>query len=295
MAKVSILFSTLNGAHTLPRMLDQLERLRAPSGGWEVIAVDNGSVDKSQSILTERVPRLPMRVVSEPRHGKNVALNTALPLAQGDIIAFTDDDILLSTDWLVCIERIANEKPNYDIFGGPIYPVWEKPPPSWVLEGVPKFYLGWTSFPEGPIDAREIWGGNMAVRANVLREVEFDENCRMNSETEFNYRAQKVGHPCWHFHAAPAGHIIRANQLELSYFLRRAFECGREDRRIWPHSRRQLLALAPRLASAACQFGQKRVLGDSGAQCAAAIELRYWQGFWSDNKLRWLLGSSRKA
>jgi hypothetical protein len=108
-------------------MLDQLERLQSPTGGWEVIAVDNGSSDDSLKIMTERAKRLRMTVLSEPRRGKNVALNTALPLANGDIIAFTDDDIILSPDWLVCIERIAAQQPDYDIFGGPIYPVWENP------------------------------------------------------------------------------------------------------------------------------------------------------------------------
>ena len=159
MSVITVLFATFNGAHTLPRMLDQLERLQPPTGGWEVIAVDNGSSDDSLKIMTERAKRLRMTVLSEPRRGKNVALNTALPLANGDIIAFTDDDIILSPDWLVCIERIAAQQPEYDIFGGPIYPVWEKPAPDWVLRNAPKGFLGWADFPEGPIDVIQIWGG----------------------------------------------------------------------------------------------------------------------------------------
>jgi L-malate glycosyltransferase len=294
MSMITVLFATFNGAHTLPRMLDQLERLQPPTGGWEVIAVDNGSSDDSLKIMTERAKRLRMTVLSEPRRGKNVALNAALPLANGDIIAFTDDDIILSPDWLVCIEKIAAQQPEYDIFGGPIYPVWEKPAPDWVLRNAPKGFLGWTDFPEGPIDAIQIWGGNMAVRAVLFRDSKFDEDRHMHSETEFTNRANRRGHQCWHFHAAPAGHIIRSYQLELEYFLQRSYRCGREDRRIWHNSRRELIERAYRLTSAAYQCAKLRFFGEFDTRFKAAMELSYWQGFWSTNRLRWLLGTEKR-
>ena len=63
MSMITVLFATFNGAHTLPRMLDQLERLQPPTGGWEVIAVDNGSSDDSLKIMTERAKRLRMTVL----------------------------------------------------------------------------------------------------------------------------------------------------------------------------------------------------------------------------------------
>jgi glycosyltransferase involved in cell wall biosynthesis len=159
MAFVTVLFVTLNGAHTLPRMLGTLGALASPSDGWKVVAVDNGSTDDSLNILEQHTRKIPMMVVKEPRRGKNIALNTGLALVEGDIIAFTDDDIILPRDWLVSIENVAAARAEYDIFGGAIYPVWEEPPPAWVFECVPKYFLGWTDFSEGPVKGHAIWGG----------------------------------------------------------------------------------------------------------------------------------------
>jgi glycosyltransferase involved in cell wall biosynthesis len=123
-------------------MLATLEALRSPSDGWKVIAVDNGSIDDSLNILEQHAGRIPMTVLSEPRRGKNIALNAALALAEGDIFAFTDDDIILPRDWLVSIESVATARAEYDIFGGAIYPIWEAPPPAWVPEMRSEIFLG---------------------------------------------------------------------------------------------------------------------------------------------------------
>src|ERR1700753_1443831 len=109
MVKVTVLFASLNGARTLPRMLDQLEHLEPPTGCWDVVAVDNGSSDDTLKILREWKDKLPLTVISEPRRGKNIALNAALPFVKGEIVALTDDDMIVSPDWLVSIERIAVE------------------------------------------------------------------------------------------------------------------------------------------------------------------------------------------
>src|ERR1700682_4970966 len=121
MARVTVLFSTLNGAHTLPRMLDTLERLEPPVGGWKIVGVDNGSDDDSLRILEARAAHLPMTVLSEPRRGKNIALKAGLAFVEGDIVALTDDDVLLPSQWLVAIESVAAKETAYDIFGGAIY------------------------------------------------------------------------------------------------------------------------------------------------------------------------------
>lgn len=299
MTKVTILFSTLNGGHTLPRMLDQLERLEPPAGGWDVVAIDNGSSDDTPRILRERQGRLPMTVVCEPRRGKNIALNTGLSYVRGEIIALTDDDIILSSDWLVSIEKIAAQQADYDLFGGPIYPAWEVPPPDWVLRNVPKHFLAWTNFPEGPIAANLVWGGNMAVRAEVFREERFAEDWDVHTETEFTVRAARRGHQCWHFHASPAGHIIRPYQYEPEWTLQRSYTQGHGDGRAfrnthkYARSQRRLSPLSYEFAfarqaylatKAIYKYARSTLSADVDHKFMAAAELRYWQGFWSLDK-----------
>lgn len=290
MARVTVLFATLNGAHTLPRMLDTLERLVPPSDGWRVVAVDNGSTDGSLHLLEQRSAKLPMSVVTEPRRGKNIALNAGLALADGDIVALTDDDTILPVDWLISIEKIATQRAEYDIFGGPIYPIWEEHPPAWVLQCVPKYLFGLTEFPEGPINPESIWGGNMAARAAVFREHNFSEGFDMNSETEFTSRAHRSGYSCWHFHASPVGHIIRPYQFEPEWHMQRAYRHGRADYRMSHINNEDTLALrslypaltlikgACHIGRAVCNYASSHLLGDTDDQFKAGLRLRYWRG-----------------
>jgi hypothetical protein len=280
-------------------MLDSLERLEPPSGGWKVVAVDNGSTDGSLEMLRERATKLPMTVLNEPHRGKNVALNTGLAHVEGEIIALMDDDIILPPEWLVAIEKVANQNPCYDIFGGAIYPVWEEPPPDWVLRRVPRAWFGWTDFPEGPIEPNWIWGGSMAVRTPVLDKHKFVEHIGPNgsrayaggSEIEFTMRVGKLGHRCWHFHTSPVGHIVRPYQFERIWLLQRAYNTARGCRRLGISGEEagvQVLGypLLPVLrvieyAGAAAIF---RLLAKPEYEFAALRRLRYAQGDFAEQR-----------
>ncbi|MBO0712637.1 MAG: glycosyltransferase family 2 protein [Acetobacteraceae bacterium] len=89
-------------------MRDSLERLEAAEGAWKTVAVDNGSTD-TPALLAERAARIPMTVIHEPQRGKNRGLNAGLEHADGDLVAFTDDDTVLPADWLVGIRRQAEQ------------------------------------------------------------------------------------------------------------------------------------------------------------------------------------------
>jgi glycosyltransferase involved in cell wall biosynthesis len=298
MVGLTVLFATLNGAHTLPRMLDTLSRLEPPVGSWKVVAVDNGSTDGSLKILKKRAAEIPMTVVCEARRGKNVALNTGMAFCEGDLVVLTDDDVILPSNWLVGIQRLAEQKTDYDIFGGAIFPVWETPPPEWVLRRVPKAWLGWTDFLDGPVVSSAIWGGNMAVRTVVFRRHKFTESIgpdgsttyAKGSETEFTWRAEKSGHRCWHFHNPAVGHIIREYQLTADWLLQRAYNMGRGDRRKLCLQcglrKRDIVAsligypscLSPSFLKAASNVVVSRLIGDSDDQFKKISQLRYVQG-----------------
>ena len=300
-ARITVLFATLNGEHTLPRMIDTLEQLESPAEGWKVVAVDNGSIDNSLRILESRAARLPMTVLREPRRGKNIALSAGLALSEGDIVALTDDDVILPRNWLVAIEKVAAEQNAYDIFGGAIYPVWERSPPDWILRCVEKGFFAWTDFPEGPIEFWGVWGPSMAVRTSVLRKHRFAESIgpngsaayAMGSDGEFTMRAERNGHRCWHFHAAPVGHIIRPYQLTPEWLLQRAHNLGRGHGRmaglrshqastqVWGYPLRRVLGLvrsAGYLTTAACRVATSRLSGSFEEQFKALSRLRYCQG-----------------
>jgi len=69
---------------------------------FEVIVVDNDPSDPTtiELISSEFADSPLLRYVAEPRRGLSVARNSGIAVARGDIIAFTDDDIVVDQEWL---------------------------------------------------------------------------------------------------------------------------------------------------------------------------------------------------
>ena len=69
--------------------------------------VDNRSNDNTREVVESfaRVAAFPVRYLFEGTLGKSMALNTGVSNAKGEIVAFTDDDIVLHPEWLASSEK----------------------------------------------------------------------------------------------------------------------------------------------------------------------------------------------
>lgn len=129
---ISVVISTHNRAPQLPAVVDALFAQRgAPS--FEVILVDNASTDGTADLLRALTARHPeLRPAREPRRGVSHGRNLGIALARAPIVAFTDDDVRVSPDWLATIARCLREHPEADWIGGRVLPRWTAPPPPWL-------------------------------------------------------------------------------------------------------------------------------------------------------------------
>src|ERR1700688_727241 len=136
--RLSVVICTWNRAESLQKTLESIENCRVPNGtGWEVLIVDNNSTDTTSVVCQSFLHRNPerYRYLLEKRQGKSFALNTGIENARGEVIAFTDDDVLVDADWLFAL---LNAFDKYDCVGvaGKIVPVWNSPKPDWfTLDG----------------------------------------------------------------------------------------------------------------------------------------------------------------
>ena len=93
---VSVVVPTRDRVHRLVNALASIERQTWST--WEVIVVDDASTDDTPAVLaaaSERDPRV--RVVrNDQAMGGSAARNRGIELAQGDVLAFLDDD----DEWL---------------------------------------------------------------------------------------------------------------------------------------------------------------------------------------------------
>jgi len=86
---VSIILPTFNRANLLPRAINSV--LNQSYQDWELLIWNDGSSDDTEKVVKSYDdPRI--HLYSEPNRGKPYALNQALKRANGEYIAFLDDD-----------------------------------------------------------------------------------------------------------------------------------------------------------------------------------------------------------
>lgn len=240
---LTVLIATRNGGVTLAGVLEAYCRVHAPAGGFKIVVVDNGSTDRTPDVAAQFQGRLPLAWVSESEPGKNAALNRGLSEVEGDLVVLTDDDAFPRADLLARFRGAADTHEAFSIFGGAVVPRWEAPPADWLLHWVPPgpvFSLTPPALPEGPTGPHNVFGPNMAVRAEVFEAGNrFDPSIgprgkcyAMGSETEFVRRLVRQGRAAWHVAEAVVEHFIRRSQMKRSSVLARAVRFGRGQFRL---------------------------------------------------------------
>lgn len=105
---ISILMLTYNRENLVSRAIESI--LRQTYSNFEFIIVDNGSTDKSGQIADEYAKQdSRIRVIHRSKGTISAGRNTALDAAQGDYIAFIDDDDWAEPDFLEFLLDLALE------------------------------------------------------------------------------------------------------------------------------------------------------------------------------------------
>lgn len=173
---LSIVIATYNRAAALSRLLTSLRTI-PDAHACEVIVADNGSIDETSGVLRadwHPLSVIPMTLASP---GKAAALNRAIRIVQGSIVAFTDDDVTVAPGWVSSYLQAYKEYDKARIFCGPIEPSFSRELPSWVTNH-PYAPIMFAKFqpdiPKGPLPLRlSPLGPNFAINARLLENVQF--------------------------------------------------------------------------------------------------------------------------
>lgn len=104
--RLSIIIPTKNRRRSLGELLQSLRDLADLAVILpEVIVADNGSDDGTDDFAAGAAKDFPvtLRVLSVVRPGKSAALNDAAKTANGDFLAFLDDDVIVDKHWLAAV------------------------------------------------------------------------------------------------------------------------------------------------------------------------------------------------
>lgn len=235
---LSILVATYNGSGTIGVFLAKLKEIKPPDCPWEIIVVDNGSTDNTWNVVKKFEDKIPLKLLSYRKRGKNRALNFGLDHVRGELVLLTDDDIIPEPDWLIKVWNCVCKNKEVDLFGGRIIPLWEKMPPSWITQAIPMgvaFGITPDTLHKGPVAPGAIWGANMFVRRRVFLEgVRFNEsvgpgmgNYVMGGDTDFMVRAASKGYKTWFCPDVKVQHRIHPGQLKKTWLLKRAYRHGK--------------------------------------------------------------------
>ena len=131
--RITVAICTWNRAELLDRTLSQMHNLRIPPGiEWELLVVNNNCTDDTDAVVARHAQVLPIRRLFEGSQGQSHSRNHALREAFGELIVWTDDDVLVDQDWLAAYVKAARDWPEASYFGGTITPWFAAPPPFWI-------------------------------------------------------------------------------------------------------------------------------------------------------------------
>jgi GT2 family glycosyltransferase len=232
--RLSIIVATYNRATLLDECLAHLARQRFEPGD-EVLVVDNASTDGTPAVIARHRASFPttLHYLHEPHAGKSHALERALAIATGEILAFTDDDVDVAGHWLDAI-RAAMADPGIALVGGPVIPRWERPQPRWLRFpnggfgrlGAPLALLdyGRERVPLGP---RTLLGANMAIRRTAIDRVggfprslgKLRGTLLSGEDHDVCRRVSAAGLGALYCPDAVVAHWVPAARLRVAYFL----------------------------------------------------------------------------
>jgi glycosyltransferase involved in cell wall biosynthesis len=210
---------------------------------YSIVVADNDRAESARATVAAFAghKRLQVSYCLEQRQNIALARNTALQNANGDFIAFIDDDEFPITEWLL---NLYHTLEGYGVDGvlGPVLPHFDEEPPRWVRKGGffnrPRhqtgFLLSWT-------DCRT---GNVLFRAKVLELLgepfrhEFGSG---GEDLDFFQRAITKGCGFVWCDGAIVYEVQEPSRWEIRLMVRRALLRGRNN---WRYTQGRWLRLA---------------------------------------------------
>lgn len=154
--------------------MDSLINQNFPKSDYEIIIVNNNSSDNTEEVIEDYIQRFPdtsIKYYFIPKPGQVYARQIGILASRNEILSFTDDDGILSPDWLKEISNVFELNKDAVGVAGKIKIKWDEPPPEWIYEY--ENYLGKLDY--GDEIKYEVGmymnAGNLSIKKDILIEV----------------------------------------------------------------------------------------------------------------------------
>ena len=195
---------------------------------YSVVVADNDPEQSARQVVAEFSSTSSLRVTYCLESQQNIALtrNRALEHADGDFIAFIDDDEYPAVDWLWNLYKTCV---TYAVDGvlGPVNPYFETDPPEWLKKG--RFF----DRPAYDTGYRVKWDqartGNVLFKRSILSSVDIPfraEFATAGEDVDFFRRMMQNGFTFIWCSEAVTHEVVPDSRCTRSYLLRRALLRG---------------------------------------------------------------------
>ena len=241
---LSIIICSYNRASYISDALTSLYGQSSGLDDFEVIIVDNNSIDNTKEVYAQwrqTNTNGQFSFISETKQGASFARNTGAAIAKGEWVCFMDDDAVATTDYVKNIIKHIQDQPFIVGFGGRIIPKYIPAEPKWMSYYVSSLVGNFDYAPTACAfeNGKYPLESNMIVKKSVYDQIGgFNVNLpgvvgtlRIGGEgKELFYKIIALGHTIYYDPSICVHHVVEVKKLTSEYMYRIASGIGRGEK-----------------------------------------------------------------
>lgn len=241
MHKISVIIPTYNRAQYIGLTIESFLQQTYPKELTEILICDNHSTDDTKEVIAKTIKAnkgYNIRYLYEERQGVHYTRNTAAKQAVGDILYFTDDDMIADSSMLERLIAVFDKYDNIGAVTGKVIPKWEQTPPAWVQKYLcnqwlslidKKMELCITKYDLGVYSCHEAIRREIFMKTGGFHPENTAGEWVGDGETGFNMEVQAMGYCFAYVGDAVTEHIIPPARMTQSYLNKRFYNQGCSD------------------------------------------------------------------
>jgi GT2 family glycosyltransferase len=229
MIDLSVIVPTHNRQEFLAALLESMAAQDYPRERWELIIVDDGSIDGTLEYLNSDPQPAPYNtwVVAQPQRGAATARNTGAMMARGDALLFLDDDMIVQPTLVSAHVRAHQRDDRAVVIGHVLVPDEGRDPwVAWEDTQMGRHFNALASGDRKP-GPRDFYSGNCSVSTVLFYDVSgYDTDLPRTEDVDLGYRLQEAGA---RFYYAPQAGSIHLGHHTYQSWVRNACLYGTCD------------------------------------------------------------------
>ncbi|MFZ0743827.1 MAG: glycosyltransferase [Terracidiphilus sp.] len=225
---ISVCICTYKRPVLLKRLLIEVSRQQTDGlFTFSVVLADNDQAKSGEATVAEirLVSPMPVKYCFEPRQGIACARNKVVENADGEFLAFIDDDEFPAPRWLLTLFQTCNEYKVDGVFG-PVKRHFDEVPPKWMQKS--RFYDRRVNPTGMRVEWHEARTGNVLLKRELVigDSAPFRPQFRVGEDQDFFRRKMEEGRNFVWCAEAEAFEVVPPARWKRTYLVKKALLRG---------------------------------------------------------------------